>query len=324
MKFIVSCLLVILIPLVGFSASPAQTPQSAVSFSILPDIVKNLLPADFKIQSIVTAGMDSHGHEPTAKEYLAFKKADLIILAGNNFEPWAVQAIEKVHAKGPVYFFASEIPLLPLIQDDDEHEPVHGHGTKSSAGSSSTSNLVQNEQTSFDPHVWQSPDVMDSAISKLSTYLQKLYPGSATEIKTKTTTYLNELKRVQNKFKNEFAKIPKEKRQIVIAHNSFQYFAKEFDVGVSSPLDSSQEGDTSIAKISELVKKIKSDKIQSLFFEKSAPQSLMKNISRETGVDIKGTLYSDCLSTNDEANTYLKMLDYNFNLILKSMKGSPR
>ena len=70
--------------------------------------------------------------------------------------------------------------------------------------------------------------------------------------------------------------------------------------------------------------KIKTQKIKSLFYEKSSPQNLMKSISKETGVAISGVLYSDCLSDNLDADTYLKMLEYNFSLILNSMKGQSR
>ena len=280
---------------------PVQEPRIVVSFSILEDIVKNLVPSDFKIESAVPAGMDSHGHEPMAKEYLTFKKASLIILAGNNFEPWAKRIIEKIHSKAPVYYVTQGISLLPLKDDDHDHDHTVG---------------------SFDPHIWQSPEVMTLVISNLSEYLQKTFPGSAVEIKKKTSTYLNDLKKSQEKYKLEFSKIPSESRQMVIAHNSFQYFAKEFGVQVYSPLDTSQEGDTSLAKVSQLIKKIKKDNIKSLFLEKSSPEGLMKSIAKESTTEIKGVLYSDCLSTDGAASTYLKMLDYNFNLILKSMKGS--
>ena len=287
------------------AASPRQEPKKVVSFSILEDIVQKVVPSEDKIESAVPSGMDSHGHEPMAKEYLTFKKADLIILAGNNFEPWANRIIEKVHAKAPVYYVSQGITLLPLKDDEHHHEsPDH------------------KDHLNFDPHIWQSPEVMNVVIGQLSEYLQKQYPVSASDIKKKTTTYLSELKKIQEKYKLEFSKIPAEKKQMVMAHNSFQYFAKEFGVQVYSPLDASQEGDSSLTKVSMLIKKIKADHIQSLFLEKSSPESLMKNISKETGIEIKGVLYSDCLSTDSSASTYLKMLEYNFNLILKSMKGS--
>ncbi len=286
------------------STAFSKEARVVVSFSILEDITKNLLPAHFKVDGIVQATQDSHGFEPMAKHFILFKKADHIILVGENFEPWAVRAISKVRSKAKIYYVTKNAQLIPLGEKADQHSHHH-----------------HNHHSKFDPHFWLSPEVSIPVIEDLSQYLQTAYPASATEIKARTLIYIASLRELQNRYKQEFSKIPESERQMVMAHNSFQYFGRQFQVKVDSPLDTSQEGESSLQKVTSLIKKIKTQKIKSLFYEKSSPENLMKSISKETGVAVSGVLYSDCLSDKQDANTYLKMLEYNFSLILKSMKG---
>jgi ABC-type Zn uptake system ZnuABC Zn-binding protein ZnuA len=275
----------------------ARDHEVVTSFSILKDVVENITPSHLKVKSIVPAGMDSHGYQAMAQDYLTFKKADLIILVGANFDFWATQMIEKVKSPAQIYYVTKNLSLLKT--NDHEHT-----------------------DSKFDPHFWQSPEIMTQAIQSLSEVLQKKYPDSKDEIKQKTNTYIDQIRHLQTRFRFDFSKVPLKDRHMVVAHNAFQYFSQEFSIQVDSPLDTSQESESSIQKISSLIKKIKSEKIKSLFLEKSSPENLIKSISQETKVPISGTLYSDCLSESPEASTYLKMLDYNFSLILKSMKGS--
>ncbi len=306
MKLLINLLLAVS----GFSFQStafAKEARVAVSFSILEDITKNLLPSDFKVDGIVSANQDTHGFEPMTKHFIYFKRADHIILVGENFEPWATKAISKVRSKAKIYYVTKNAKLLSLNETAEKHDVhgVHHHGLDSK----------------FDPHFWLSPEVSIPIIEGLSLYLQSSYPASSAEIKDRTNAYVSKLKELQIRFKQEFSKIPENERQMIIAHNSFQYFGKEFQVKVDSPLDAYQEGESTLQKVSSLIKKIKDQKIKSLFYEKSSSESLLKSISKETGVKVSGVLYSDCLSDNQDANTYLKMLEYNFSLILKSMKG---
>ncbi len=293
----------ILLPLlISVNTWAVTSVQVVTSFSILEDISRNILPSKFEIHNIVGAGQDSHGYQTTPQDYLSFRKADLILLVGENFEPWAQSTIKKIKTKAKIYYVTKNTDLIKL---PSPHHHDHDH----------TSML-------FDPHFWQSPQLVMQMIQNLSMYLQAEYPDSKIDIETKTSEYLKKIKALQLQYKTEFEKLDSSSKKMVISHNSFQYFAKEFNVIVDSPLDASQEGDTSVKRISKLVQKIKDEKINSLFLEKSSPAALMKSIAKSTNREISGTLYSDCLSADDTASTYLKMIDYNFNLILKSMKGS--
>jgi zinc/manganese transport system substrate-binding protein len=260
------------------------------SFSILQNILQNILPSSFEIESLVPKGLDTHGYQGIPQDFIKIKKADLVILVGQNFEPWAAPMLQKTKSKASVYYLTEGLNLLPT-----------GHGK--------------------DPHIWQSPKMMIQALQILAPKLEDKYPSKKNEISKRTEKYIKQLRIIQENMEKEFKALPKNSRRMVVAHNSFQYFAEEFDVEVYSPLNASHEGETSIQNFSKIIKLIKNEKIKPLFLENSASEGLMKSLSKETGYPLVGTLYSDVLSTDNKAATYLQLLEYNFNLILNSMKG---
>lgn len=281
--------------------------QVVTSFSVLADILRNLLPSDIEVKSLVPAGSDIHGFQIMAKDYIALKKARHLIVVGNEFDQWAVTAAQKAGSQASVYAISTRIKLLPASSDhphehSEDHDPHSSHETT-------------------DPHFWLSPQVSLKVIDELTAYLKTSFPEKKEEIESLKKVYSSSIKTLAEQYKREFAQVFVEKRQMIVAHNSFQYFAQEFNVKVDSPLDVAQNGESSVKKISSLVKKIKTEKIKSLFLEKSTPDSSMKALSQETKTPLAGTLYSDCLSTDDKASTYLKLLKFNFDQILQSMKG---
>ncbi len=288
----------------------AKKPLIIVSFSVLADLVQNIVPNDFQVETLVAKDVDSHGYNPTAKDYLLLKKADHILLVGHHFEPWASKTLHKIKPHAKIYYVTAKLDLIPIQKNQSGH---HHHTT--------SLNSWESKQSEFDPHFWHSPAIVIKMLENLSLHLQNSFPNQGKEIKNKTLDFLLNIKKRQKYYTESFLKIPDSSRKMILSHNSMQYFAQEFKVQIDSPLDSSQEGESSVKKVSELIKKIKAEKIKSLFLERSAPESLLRSIAKETGQKISGVLYSDCLSSSEEASTYLKMLDYNFSLILKSMKG---
>jgi zinc/manganese transport system substrate-binding protein len=281
-------LFLLLLPCLGHAT------QILVSFSILKDMTQNLVPQGVEIVSILGPDQDPHGYSLSARDYLTLKKADVILYVGQGFDSWIESASQKVGSHADMYYVTKDISLLKA------------DAISSSAG--------------FDPHFWQSPSKTIEVIQKLSVHLEKVFPQMKSDIEKRTQKYLNLLDSLQKKYQQAFSILPESKRKLIVTHNSFQYAAHDFSLQIDSLLDASLGGESSLQRVSELVKKVRTEKIKSLFLEKSAPETLMKTLSQETSTPIAGTLYSDALSFDSKADTYLKLLQYNFDLILNSMK----
>jgi zinc/manganese transport system substrate-binding protein len=86
--------------------------------------------------------------------------------------------------------------------------------------------------------------------------------------------------------------------------------------------DSSRPG-ASAKDVARLIDQIRKENVKALFVENISDPRLIKQIGRETGVALGGTLYSDALSARGgPAATYLDMMRHNARLIAGAMVGS--
>ena len=60
-----------------------------VSFTILEDIVKNIVGDEFEVESITKPGMEVHGYQVTPSDLVRGSKAIIFIQNGFGFELWA-------------------------------------------------------------------------------------------------------------------------------------------------------------------------------------------------------------------------------------------
>ena len=59
-----------------------------------------------------------------------------------------------------------------------------------------------------------------------------------------------------------------------------------------------------------------------MFVKNISNRGLLEQIGKETGVSISGILYSDALSEpGTDADTYLKMMEFNLSSIVKAFKA---
>lgn len=66
----------------------AKKLEILTSFTILADLAKNVAGDAANVNSLTKMGAEIHGYEPTPKDILKAKKADIILYNGLNLEIW--------------------------------------------------------------------------------------------------------------------------------------------------------------------------------------------------------------------------------------------
>jgi zinc/manganese transport system substrate-binding protein len=119
------------------------------------------------------------------------------------------------------------------------------------------------------------------------------------------------------------AAVPPAARKVITSHDAFAYFARAYGIRFLSPRGVSTESEASAKDVARLIDQIRKEKVKALFVENISDPRLIKQIGRETGVALGGTLYSDALSASGgPAATYLDMMRHNARLISGAMAGS--
>ena len=267
--------------------------QVVASFSILGDIVKNIGGNAVAVTTLVGPDSDAHTYQPTPDNVKAVAHADLIFINGLGFEGW----------------------MPRLIQASGTHARVI------TVSDNLGSRVVTSPHGVPDPHAWQNPQNGRFYTSTIAAALEQAAPDQAKAIYQRALTYDAELNQIDQYIRAQFAGIPGAQRKIVTSHDAFGYFGYAYGIQIIAPVGLSTEAEPSAADVAKLEQQIKTQGIKIIFLENMANPALIKQIAKDTGVQIGGQLYTDSLSApNGPAASYLAMFRANTALLKQAMR----
>ncbi len=277
------------------------------SFSILQDITQNIVGDKAKVSTIVPANTDAHSYNLTPKNMVEVEKADLLIISGLGFEGFMERYLTTSGYTQKLITASTGIKVLaPDDLDVASHEHTeHEHMPNRGA----------------DPHVWQNPL---NGLIYVDNIVKALCAKDATNCPYYTqnaTKYKNEITQLDTKYSQIFKAISEPSRAMITTHDAFNYMAKRYDIKVYSPLGLDNNSEATAKNYLLIKTLLTSGKVTAIFLENIANNRIIENIESSTGLKQTATpvLYSDALSTDPEANTYLKFLDYNLKTVSSSM-----
>jgi zinc/manganese transport system substrate-binding protein len=276
------------------STAAAEKLKVVATFSILGDIAGRIGGNAVEMQTLVGPDGDAHVYQVTTADARAIAKADVVIVNGLAFDDWALRLVKASGTRASVV--VASIGVAPIAGG-------HEHS---------------------DPHAWQDVRNVVTYAVAIERALAIADPSHAGLYRANATAFRNELQSLDAEIRSKFAAIPAAQHRAVTTHGSFAYFAAAYGVTFTSPLGTSTEEQGSAKSLGALITAIRRNGIKALFLENAADPRLMRQVARETGVELGGTLYADALSTKDgPAPTYVGLMRHNLRLLTEAMaRGS--
>ncbi|EAN5735602.1 metal ABC transporter substrate-binding protein [Salmonella enterica] len=272
----------------------ARTLNVVTSFSVLGDMVQQVGGENVHATSLVGPDGDPHTFEPSPKDSAMLKQADVVVVNGLGLEGWLDRLVKASGFKGKLVV-ASEGIQTHSMEEDGE--------------------MVT------DPHAWNSAANGVQYAENIMRGLIKADPQDEAAITTRGTTYIEQLRQLDSWAKERFSNIPTVKRKVLTSHDAFGYFGKAYGVTFLAPQGLSSESEASAADVAALIKQMKAEHIQTWFMENQLDPRLVKQIATATGAHPGGVLYPEALSEpGGVADTYVKMMRHNVDLIADSLK----
>ncbi|MBT2830638.1 metal ABC transporter substrate-binding protein [Staphylococcus coagulans] len=270
--------------------------------SILYDMAKNITGDEAEIHSIVPVGQDPHEYEIKPKDVKALTDADIIIYNGFNLESgngWFEKALKQAN---------KSLDDSSVVQASKHVDPIYlKKGEKS--------------EHNIDPHAWLSLDNGIQYVKNIKDALEKADSSHKSTFEKNGKSYLDKLEKLNNKSKDEFSDIPKEKRVMITSEGAFKYFAKQYDVTPGYIWEINTENQGTPEQMKQAIDFVKQNHIKNLLLETSVSDKSMKSLSEETGAKIYGTVYTDSIGKKgSNGDSYYKMMKSNIETIHKSMK----
>lgn len=271
--------LAVLSPAIAHAAKPLKV---VASFSILGDLVREVGGGRVQLVVLVGADQDTHVYQPKPSDLRAVAAADVLVTNGLGFEGWMDRMAEAAGFKGR-RIVASD-GVAPMTTDDG--------GT--------------------DPHAFQNVRHLMRYVANLRDGLTAADPAGADIYQRTAANYLDRLTKLDAAIRAAWAPIPRDRRRIITSHDALSYYGAEYGVTFLAPQGRSTESEPSAKELRGLIEQIRAQHVTALFVENISNGAILRQIARETGVKIGGTLFSDALSApGGPAASYLDMMRSN-------------
>jgi manganese/zinc/iron transport system substrate-binding protein len=256
-----------------------------------------------KVEALMGPGVDPHLYSPVASDVRKLSAADVIFYNGLHLEGRMADLFVQM-ARRKATFAVTE--GLQARGDKRLREPPEFAGL-------------------YDPHVWHDPTLWADCVKDMADAMAEFDPPHAADYRNNAEAYRSELADLDKFCRAEIAKIPKENRVLVTAHDAFGYFGKAYGVEVHGLKGVSTEDEKDLKRQEAMVQMIVERKIPAVFVESAvAPKTIEALVEpcRAQGWDVKigGELYADALGpAGTEDATYAGMIRANVRTIVGAL-----
>lgn len=296
MKFVllVCCCLLLSEPL-----GRAAPSLKVASFStVLTEVAENVGGGHAVVAALVKPGIDPHEYQPTPGDLAQASDAGVILISGKGLENYLDKIEQATGGKAELLAVGDQLPSLPL---------------KAEEGTADSGPLT------VDPHWWNSVPNMIQATKVVADNFARLDPAHAADYERNASAYRTDLSALDKQLRRKIAQLPRDRRILVTSHDAFQYFAATYGFTIASIEGMSTDAEPSNKHVSELIEEIKRRGVKAIFLESTLNPKVSREITRETGARIGGTLYADGLGEGDAA-TYAGMMRHNVDTIVEGLK----
>lgn len=204
-------------------------------------------------------GAEPHDWEPTAKDLVKIREAQLFLYQGNGLEPWVEKMLTQ--NKTTISVAAShDIPTLPGISEEEE-EGENGVGV--------------------DPHLWLDPVLAQQEVNNIRDALISADEANQ-DVYTENAAQVNrELAKIDSEYKAATAKFTD--KNLVTTHAAFAYLAARYGLNQVAIMGLAPDAEPTPEKMAKVTSFCRQNKVKVVFFETLVSPKLAQMLAKESG-----------------------------------------
>lgn len=254
------------------SVAPAvELPVVVVTYSVLGDIVSQLVGDKAVVNVVIPDGQDPHEFQPSAKDVETLNNAKIVVSNGLDFEEGLEDVLANAVDSGNRVFMVGDHITVLKTEDDHDHdgdeekeesEEEHSHG-------------------GIDPHLWLSPATILEMLPALTTALSE---ALGVDLTSSSAALSTDLKELDAEIEQNISNLGK--CDLVSGHDEMGYFATRYGcrvVGAIIPSFTTTSEATAgeLADLKELVAKYK---VPAIFTGLGTNPEVAEQLAKELGV----------------------------------------
>lgn len=244
----------------------ADLPVIAVTYSVIGDIVSQLVGDNATVNVVIPDGQDPHDFQPSAKDIETINNAALVVSNGLEFEEGLEEVLENIAKSGGNIFMVGEHITVRKIDDGDDHGDDHHDDDKHADG---------------DPHLWLSPATMLEMLPALTTALSEAVGADLSAEATALTTKLQDLDGQVESIINSLGEC-----NLVSGHDEMGYFADRYGCNVIGAIIPSftTTSEATAGELAELKLLVEQYKVRAIFTGLGTSPDTANQLAKELGI----------------------------------------
>ncbi|MAQ46206.1 MAG: iron ABC transporter substrate-binding protein [Confluentimicrobium sp.] len=264
------------------AADDAPRLKVATTFTVIADMARNVAGDLADVVSITKPGAEIHNYQPTPRDILSARDADLVLWNGLNLELWFAQFFENM----------GEVPSVVI---SDGVEPI-GIGEGPYSGKPN-------------PHAWMALSGAEIYVDNIARALAEHDPDNAAAYRANAESYKARIAEALAPLRARIEAIPAARRWLVTSEGAFSYLARDFGMQELYLWPINADGQGTPQQVRRVIDAVRAHDIPAVFSESTVSARPAEQIARETGARYGGVLYVDSLSAADgPVPTYLDLL----------------
>lgn len=287
----------------GGSAAAGQAGKLKVAATVgmVADLAQQIGKEHVEVAALMGPGIDPHLYKASQGDIARLDQAQIIFYNGLNLEGKMGDILVKLARTKPTVAVTEAIPEN-LLREPKEFD---GH---------------------YDPHVWFDVSLWIKAAERVRDALVEADPAHGDAYRHNASAYIRQLEELHAYARDQIARVPKERRVLVTAHDAFGYFGRAYDIEVMGLQGISTATEFGLEDVQRLVDVLVQRRIKAVFIESSVPQRSIQAVvegarARGHEVRIGGELFSDAMGDpGTPQGTYIGMVRHNVDTIVKSLQ----
>jgi zinc/manganese transport system substrate-binding protein len=255
-----------------------ELPIIAVTYSVIGDIVAQLVGDNATVTVVIPDGQDPHDFQPSAKDIETINNAALVVSNGLEFEEGLEEVLENIADSGGNIFMVGDHITVRKIDHSDEHN----HGEDEDEGHADEEGDEHGDKhTGGDPHIWLSPATMLEMLPALTTALSEAIGANLSAEATALTTKLQDLDGEVESIISSLGEC-----NLVSGHDELGYFADRYGCNVVGAVIPSftTTSEATAGELAELKRLVKQFKVPAIFTGLGTSPDTANQLARELGI----------------------------------------
>ena len=276
------------------SRAPGAVVNVVTTTTVFADLVRNVGGDLVSVTSLVGKNGDVHTFEPKPADVQVVARANLLVMNGLGLDDWLEKTITNAAASGT--------PLLKL-----------GPGVTGIE-------LLPGEQPGTqNPHLFMDVKYTERYVDEIATALKASDADHAAQYDSQAAAYKQRLEILDASVRTRIATIPEANRKLVVFHDAFPYFAREYGITIVGVAVEAPGQDPSAGYTAQLISAIKAAGVKAIFSESQFPAKLVEQLAAETGAKVVANLYDDALG-DPPVSSYEAVINWDVDQLVTALK----